>query len=141
MGVTIESKNCSIDMGCGGFNNLRTKVAELSAEDIGNHYKHLSDAPLFGEFRKSFFIEYDRKITEISKSHNGEMDGILHFLYASDCEAKIPSDICRQIWEVIKDYDDDILYGYCGRPDCATFKDFKELVKDCIDNDCDMEWF
>lgn len=40
----------------------------------------------------------------------------------------------------IKDYDDDICYGYCDKPDCAMFKDFKELVKDCIDTNTPMKW-
>lgn len=81
MGVTVNSKNYSIDLGYIGFNNLRTKVAEISVED------------------------------------------------------------CKAIWEVIKDYDTNVLYGYVGRPDCAKFKDFKNIVKDCIDNNCNMEWF
>lgn len=34
MGVTMESKNSSIDMGYGGFIELRKKVAELTSEDI-----------------------------------------------------------------------------------------------------------
>lgn len=140
MGVTLESINCSLDFGYGGFNNIRTRVAELAAEDIGEHYKHLSDAPFFEEERKLFFEEYDKKIVEISKAHNGEMDGILDFIYASDCDGEMSVDVCKQIYEVIKDYDDKILYGYCGRPDCAMFKDFKELVKDCVDTDCVMEW-
>ena len=142
MGVTIESKNRSIDMGYIGFNRLRTKVAELAAEDIGLHYKQLNESlRLFGNSRKEFFIIYDRKITELSEKYNGEKDGILHFLYASDCDGKMPVSICKEIYEVIKDYDDNIVYGYAGRHDCAKFKDFKELVKDCIDNDCEMEWF
>lgn len=96
---------------------------------------------LFGKDRDSFFEKYDKKITEISEKHSGEYDEILHFLYASDCEAKIPYQICEKIYDVIKDYDDNICYGYAGRPDCAMFKDFKNLVKDCIDNKCNMEWF
>lgn len=142
MGVTIHSKNNSIDLGYGGFNNLRTKVAELAADDIFEHYKKLSDSMyLIGDSRKAFFEVYDKKITEISEAHNGEMDGILHFLYASDCEAEMPVKVLKQIYEVIKDYDDNILYGYVGRPDCVKFKDFKELVKDCIDSNCSMEWY
>ena len=69
------------------------------------------------------------------------MHDILCFLYASDCEATMGEDVCKKLYEIIKDYDDDIAYGYCGREDCATFKDFKELVKDCIDNKCSMEWW
>lgn len=56
MGVTIESKNCSIDLGYGGFKALRTKVAELTAPDIYEHYKILETGMmLFGTVRQSFF--------------------------------------------------------------------------------------
>ena len=141
MGITIESKNKEIDLGYGGFMNLRTKVAELAGEDIGEHYRNLHKAPMFGEEqRKEFFKKYDKKTAELDKKYNGEINCILHFLYASDCEAEMPVDVCEKIYEVIKDYDDDLLYGYSGRADCAMFKDFKELVKDCIDNKCSMEW-
>ena len=142
MGVTIESKNHSIDLGYIGFNLLRRKVAELTAEDIGVHYKELSKVfCYFGDERAIHIERYNRKITELSEKYNGEKDGILHFLYAADTDGEMPVEICKEIYEVIKDYDDDILYGYSGRPDCAKFKDFKELVKDCIDNDCTMKWF
>lgn len=140
MGLTLESKNCSLDFGCGGFNNIRTKVAELAAKDIGAHYKRLHTAPFSEKLRKSFFEEYNKKISEISKAHNGELDGILNFIYAPDCDGEMSVEVCKQIYEVIKDYDDDICYGYSGRTDCAMFKDFKELVKDCIDSNCPMEW-
>ena len=41
--VTIESKNHSINLGGGGFICLRTKVAELAAPDIFEHYKKSMD--------------------------------------------------------------------------------------------------
>lgn len=41
MGVTVKSKNYSIDLGYGGFNKLRTKVAELTGDEIGQHYRKL----------------------------------------------------------------------------------------------------
>jgi hypothetical protein len=48
---------------------------------------------------------------------------------------------CKSIWEIIKDYNDDICYGYAGRSDCAKFSDFKDIVKDCIDKCVEMEWW
>lgn len=142
MGVTIESKNNSIDLGYGGFNNLRKKVAELTAYDIFEHYKKLDDGMfLFGEAQKKFFKEYNSKIEELDKNHKEEKSSILDFLYASDCNGEMDTKHCKDIYDVIKDYDDNICYGYCGRPDCTMFKDFKELVKDCIDNGCEMTWF
>lgn len=143
MGITIKSKNCSIDLGYGGFMVLRTTVAELTAPDIYEHYKDLEKGIMLfdTEKRKAFFNDYDAKIQQLSEKYHGEKDGILDFLYASDCSGEMDLEHCKSIYEIIKDYDDDICYGYCGRPDCAMFKDFKLVVKDCIDNNCSMEWF
>lgn len=142
MGLTIESKNCSIDMGAFGFDRLRTKVAELAGKDIGELYvKGKEGLKLWDEERTKFFEEYDKKVNELDKNYNYEMHNVLYFLYAPDIKAEMPVDVCKKLYEVIKDYDDNVVYGYFGRPDCAMFKDFKELVKDCIDNNCSMEWW
>lgn len=142
MGVTIESKNHAIDMGYGGFMCLRTKVAELAAPDIFEHYKKSIDGMRLydADERKAFYESYDAKIEELDKKYNGKMSDVLDFLYESDCDAEMDADHCRSIYEVIKDYDDDILYGYAGRKDCAKFADFKKIVKDGIDSGDGFSW-
>lgn len=143
MGVTIESKNHSIDLGYDGFRMLRVKVSELAAPDIFEHYKKAMDGmQLYDEDkRKAFYESYDAKIAELDKKYDGKMSDIIDFLYESDCDAKIDADHCRSIYAVIKDYDDDILYGYAGRKDCAKFADFKKIVKDGIDSGNGFNWF
>ncbi|PWL51806.1 MAG: hypothetical protein DBY38_12740 [Clostridium cadaveris] len=143
MGVTIRSKNKSIDLGYFGFRRLRIKVAELTNFEIEEHYRYLEQGTyIFNEkAREIFFKKYDSKIMELDKKYNYKYSSILNFLYSSDCEAVIEVDNCKDIYEIIKDYDDDVCYGYCGREDCAMFKDFKELVKDCVDNNEPMEWY
>ena len=69
------------------------------------------------------------------------MSNILDFLYESDCDGIMDVPHCRSIYEVIKNYDDDILYGYAGRKDCAKFADFKAIVKDGIDSGDGFTWF
>ena len=142
MGVTIESKNHSIDLGGWGFICLRTKVAELAAPDICEHYKKSMDGMrLYDEDkRKAFYESYNAKIAELDKKYEGKMSDILDFLYESDCDAAMDTDHCRSIYEVIKNYDDDILYGYSGRKDCAKFADFKKIVKDGIDSGDGFSW-
>lgn len=140
MGVTIESKNFSIDLGYGGFGNLRKRVAELTGKEIGEHYAYLDKGCLlYGEERTKFFTEYDKKTNKLMESLKIPHQ-ILSFLYASDCNSKTTLSTCRKIYKVIENYDDNILYGYSGRPDCAMFKDFKRIVKDCIDNKRGMRW-
>lgn len=141
MGVTIESKNHYVDLGYGGFMCLRTKVAELAAPDIFEHYKKLDEGlRLYGDERKAFYKSYDAKIAKLDKKYKGRMSDILDFLYESDCSAEMDADHCRSIYEVIKNYDDDILYGYAGRKDCAKFADFKKIVKDGIDSGDGFSW-
>lgn len=140
MGVTIKSSKHSIDLGCGGFKRLRTKIAELAAPDIFEHYKKL-DEHLRSPNRKAFFEDYDAKIAKLDEKYEGKMSDILDFLYESDCGAEMDVNHCRSIYEVIKDYDDDILYGYAGRKDCAKFADFKKIVKDGIDSGDGFSWF
>lgn len=69
MGLTIESKNCSIDLGYGGFKALRTKVAELTAPDIYEHYKNLETGMiLFGTVRQSFLTITMQKYSNYQKN-------------------------------------------------------------------------
>lgn len=141
MGVTINSKNKSIDLGYFGFKRLRTKVSELVNSEIAEHYKELEESSfLFGEKREEYFKKYDAETERLDKKYDYKYNSALHFLYACDCEATMKVNICKELYEVIKDYDDNIQYGYTDRKDCTTFKDFKELVKDCIDNNEPMEW-
>lgn len=143
MGVTIESKNHSIDLGYGGFRMLRVKVSELTAPDIFEHYKKSMDGMrLYDEDeRKAFYESYNAKIAELDKKYNRKMSDVLDFLYESDCSAEMDIDHCRSIYEVIRNYDNDILYGYAGRKDCAKFADFKKIVKDGIDSGDGFSWF
>ena len=127
MGVTIESPNYSIDLGPAGFNRLRQKVADLTATDIAEHYSKLTDGMfLVGDERQKFMACYNKKIAELDAKYNEKYSNTEH---------------CKSIWEIIKDYNDDICYGYAGRSDCAKFSDFKDIVKDCIDKCTEMEWW
>lgn len=137
MGVSISCKKTgkSIDMGYGGFFNLRKKVAELAGGPFAEHYASLKT---FGD--EEYFEAFDRKTSEILEKKQADIK-IVDFCLQSDCDGKIHYGACKNILKVIGDYDDDIAYGYFGRPDCAMFKDFKEILEDCVKNKCDMLWY
>ena len=139
MGITIDGPTKAIDLGCSGFARLRLKVAELTGEDIHKHYAYLIQN--MHKMQKEDFDRYDAETEKISENHNGEIDLILDFLYAPDVGATVSADTCSAIYEVVKDYDDNILYGYTGRKDCAKFADFKAILLDCIQHKSDMTWF
>lgn len=137
MGVSISCKKTgkSIDMGYGGFFNLRKKVAELAGGPFAEHYASLNP---FGD--EEYFEAFDRKTSEILEKKQADIK-IVDFCLQSDCDGKIHYGVCKNILKAIGDYDDDIAYGYFGRPDCAMFKDFKEILEDCVKNKCDMLWY
>lgn len=140
MGVTIESKNFSADMGYGGFGRFRSKVAALSNPGFGKHYAKLDSTMfLLGKERESFFKEYDAKTMDLVDKNiiSGE---IANFCYQSDCGGSIDQDQAKQIYDKIKDYNDDVCYGYSGRSDCAMFLDLKNIFKDCAENGGKIEW-
>lgn len=137
MGVTIRNKNNSIDMGYAGFFNLRKTIAGIYSEQ----FKRLYDAwcrPFGGipddEGNERLAKLYEKGIL------SDEDDVVLDFLFAPDAGGKISAKGCKRLWQVIKDYDDKILYGYQGRPDCAMFKDFKNIVEDCAKNRLVLTW-
>lgn len=144
MGVTICCKKTrkSIDLGYAGFNNLRNKIGELVGGEFAKHYLLLSEPKvmcLMGDKKKTFYELYDKKTMLIIEKERVSIK-VVDFLYQSDCGGKIRYGACKEILKVIGDYDDNILYGYCGRDDCAKFSDFVSILKDCVENKCDMIW-
>lgn len=107
-GVTINSKNHSIDLSYSGFYRLRKKVAELTKPDIYEHYKMLNDgsyALIKIKGNEDFFAWYDRKIEELDKKYDGKYSEVLDFLYTSDCDGEADADHCKSVYEIIKDCD------------------------------------
>ena len=142
MGVTIKCKKTGREMVVGyfGFFKLRAKVAELVGSEVGEHYKKLYDI---------LDIPYPER-ENVLKSYDGETERLIEnkvlpikiedFLYQSDSDGKIRYGACKEILKVIGDYDDSIIYGYAGRKNPAKFKNFKEILQDCVDNKCFMIW-
>jgi len=144
MGVTIRCKKTGndIDLGYGGFNNLREKVAELAGKEFGEHYAELSTPRAMFSMepdRKEYFKSYNAKTAEMVKAKKVNVK-IANFCYQSDCDGNIHYGACKAILKAIGDYDDNILYGYSGRSDCAKFKDFKSILQDCVETKSDMTW-
>lgn len=148
MGVTLQCKKTgtSIDMGYGGFNRLRDKVAELTGEPFASHMKKLNFQTCMSlqfaskEERDKFNADFNAKTQRMIDAKQVSVK-IVDFCLQPDCEGKIHYGACKEILKVIGDYDDDIAYGYTGRKDCAMFRDFKALLQECVDNRCMLTWW
>lgn len=76
-----------------------------------------------------FFKEYDAKTEELVKQ--GEItEEVANFLYQTDCEGKIDRKQAKEIYELIKDCDDNMIFGYTGRSNCAKMSDLKKIFSD-----------
>ncbi|NLD46117.1 MAG: hypothetical protein GX660_02810 [Clostridiaceae bacterium] len=132
MGVTISSKRYSCDMGYSGFNRFRQVVADKVNNEFADHYKELASIDVImlgGEKRKEYFEKYDAKTIEFVNS-NVITAEVANFLYQSDCTGKIDRKQAKEIYELIKDCDDNIIFGYTGRKDCAKMYDMKNIFSD-----------
>ena len=132
MGVTISSKRHSCDMGYRGFGRFRNAVAEKVNEDFYKHYLKLSSPEAMfslGNARKLYFEQYDAKTKEYVNQGTVTVE-VANFLYQSDCGGKIDRKQAKQIYELIKECDDNISFGYVGRNDCAKMSDMKKIFTD-----------
>lgn len=140
MGITIEHKKHSYDLGYGGFMMFRQKVATLSHEEFGAHYETLKEAMLLaGEDRFAFYDEYNVKTDKLIERNIVTIE-IANFCYQADCEGSISRKQAKQIYEKIKDYDDDIPYGYEQKSHCTMFSDLKAMFKDCAEKGGRIKW-
>lgn len=138
MGITIYNHKHSMDMGAFGYAALRATISrQVPCQEFVEIYAELMDynrAFRESEFTtmREYFDDYDNRAVEICQRNNLDEE-VINFLYKPDtCTKSVSVKTCRHLWRIIKDYDDDVLYGYVGRPDCAKFKDFKDIVRTCI---------
>ncbi|MEK5209130.1 hypothetical protein [Psychrobacillus sp. FSL H8-0510] len=132
MGITISSKRQSCDLGYGGFGRFRKAVAEKVSTEFHRHYLLLSDKSvmfLFGEERNEYFKKYDAITNEYVGKGMVTVE-VANFLFQSDGGGKVDRKQAKQIYELIKECDDNISFGYSGRVDCATMADLKKIFSD-----------
>jgi len=132
MGITISSKRHSFDMGYGGFGRFRNVVAEKVNDDFYKHYLELSSPDAMfsvGDSRKEFFEQYDATTRECV-NQSIVTEEVANFLYQSDCGGKIDRKQAKQIYELIKECDDNMSFGYVGRSDCTKMSGMKKIFAD-----------
>ena len=118
MGVNLYNKEYSMDMGYGSFLQLRNKIAELFNEEFAENYRKLPHCSTNSEYDENC-----EKANEIIEKYNLD-DDIIDFLYQSDCNGRVTYEACKKLYNIIKDYDDDYMYGYVHAN--HSFSYFKE---------------
>lgn len=138
MGVILRSKNLSIDMSYGVFSRFREKVAYLSSHQFGEHYSTINEGLLlFDDERKKFFEDFDSKTVELIESGVVSLE-VIDFCLQPDSKGKMKRKQVKVIYEVIKHYDDNLVYA--SRIDCAAFESIKAVFEDSIKNGGKVKW-
>lgn len=152
MGVTIRFPKSDLDCGYTGFKILRERLLNLVPhERLKEIYDDVQDHCFCfnASEKKKFFDEIDKKINDIdflankgsSQSEKNYLARFNFFFWSCDCGAKMRPSIATAIWHYIKDAEIDFQFGYSGRSDCATFQQFKQGIKDCVESKKGFEWF
>ena len=132
MGICLYNKEYEMDMGYFTFAQLRTVIAKLLNEEFGENYSLLRRC-----ITKKDFKENDKIANFLIEKYNLDED-VVDFLYQSDCNGKITYKTCRKIYKLIKDYDDNFMYGYVHSN--HSFNYFKEMIKNCVDKRRMLFW-
>lgn len=138
MGLTIKNEEMSIKMSYIGFAELCTTIAKLLSPDFAELYIALCKNKISNEIlNKKLNLYFEKGILK------NEDNDIIEFLFMPDYEGHLSFKKCERLYEVIKDYNDNVLYGYkSGMFGYETiFADFKELVKICIEKEYNLEWY
>lgn len=132
MGIKISSKRYSCRMGYWGFNRFRDEAAKQLGTVVYNHC--LVSLPknywlMSNKERDEFYRIYNEKPETMIQ--NGEFDeDIANFIYQPNFKGKINKKQAKKIYQLIKECDDSLSYGYSGHSDCTTMKDMKEIFSD-----------
>lgn len=132
MGVCVHNTKYEMDMGCGSFYRLRTRVALLLDKDFGENYEQLGSCCTPSQFKAN-----DEIATRLLEKKQLDID-VVDFLYQRDCGGKISGKTCKKIYELVKDYDDDCMYGYAWANN--TFAYFKEMLKYSARYNANLIW-
>ena len=139
MGICLTSRKSkySFHMGYGGFHNLRTNIAKIFDEELGELYSDITASIINPQ-------EYNDNLNKILRNERfkDEDEDILDFLFASDCNGKCGYKTCRKIYNLIKDVDfGNKIFTYAAHSDGNDYENFKLFLKECYLKRRIMIWY
>lgn len=140
MSISISCKKTGRDItvDTGGFLRLRRDIALYCYKEWGEHYTELMSFPLLKG--KEWYKAFDRKTLELINRRKVSKK-FVYFCLQPDAGGSIAPGTCKMIYDRIKDYDNDAIYGYHGKPNPCKLCDFKKILKECIDTKSRLEWW
>jgi hypothetical protein len=139
MGIRIVSKNDTLTLGYGDFYRIRCVIAGFYSSEFKSLYE------LWCRPFSKISNEEGNKQLELLKEKGvfcDEDEDILDFLFASDCGGKLSYKKCKRLYNLINK-SENIIYNEPLNEDDKDedLDDFKELLKDCVDNCYGFKWY
>lgn len=144
MGIKILCKKtgtCLVIGEC-SFNSFRDIVAFLHSAEFGTHYAQLSRPQVVimsGIRRQEFFDHYNQQTAQLIKEKKVNKK-VADFCLQPEDTGKIQFGTCQMIYDLIKDHNDHIIYGYASRNSVVTLLHIKDLFKECAERKSDLVW-
>lgn len=141
MRLTITATNSKISLECSyiGFYKLRQGIANALNEEFGIAYKDFIFSNLCDKTEQD--IQISRLNTIISNNlADDKYNDILEFLFVTDYEGKIPYQMCKNIYDIIKDMDLQINFQYTIYVNGNDFELFKQLLLECYSRRKKLRW-
>ena len=139
MGLTVTAKNSvhNFPMSYGGFNRMRSKIANVYDQEFGKLYHELQT--IYEDNEKDQHIEKINNLLKNPRFKND--DDILDFFFASDLKGSITPKTCSKIYNIIKDHDfGSSTFTYTAFSDGKDYEHLKIFLKDCARNNKKMHW-
>lgn len=137
MGITIYNEKTELDCSYIGFFRLRKHIASLISKEFQEFYGNIKPC---GD--EEYWTEHDRILEEVMIPKYFENNpkvghGVLDFFFASDCEGEVDAMTCQSLWGLIKNNNEEFVFGYGEN---GKWSDFKELVEQCVESQIAMRW-
>ena len=151
MGVSIHFPKFTLDCGYFGFKYLCDNILKhVPHKKLHEIYEDVQEHIIFFDEtkKKEFFDDVNKKINNMNYLANEGSDNVekrlldkfSNFFWASDCEATITNSVAKAIYHYIENANEDFKFGYGARKDCATFQQFKQGIKDCVELNEGFYW-
>ena len=132
MGIWLHNAEYEMEMGNAAFMRLRRVIADQLPEEFATHYWDL-----LSPSDEKELDAYNKRTGELVEKYKIDSD-VVDFLYLPDTTGKVSYKVCRKLYNLIKDYDDNEVYGFAYSN--TSFAYFKEMLLDCAKKRRTLYW-
>ena len=153
MGLTLKGDKQTLNVSYPGFFMLRKDLATLTGKDFGAAYGQLAEILQLPEDHKHLVMkQWNQTCNEAVKMYKLQVssnisDDYFGFFFAADSDGVLTVQGCKDLLAVVSRADsEDVkkfsMTEFSGRgSNTVTGQDFLDLIRDCVNNNTELEWY